>query len=201
MDYNLSPAKPGLTSMLPDLTDSLQAAPKLLGWRLARAIDGQELVGTIVETEAYHQSDAASHSYRGRTPRVEVMFGPAGRAYVYFTYGMHYCMNIVTGPTGEGQAVLIRALEPTKGLEVMRLNRGDDKTDRDLCNGPGKLCQALRLDKAFNGHDMTKPPLKLLPPVKDPDFEIVQTTRIGITRAMDEPWRFYIAGNPYISRR
>lgn len=187
--------------MLPDLTHSVQAARHLLGWQLVRTINGQKLAGMIVETEAYHQEDAASHSYRGRTPRVEVMFGPPGRAYVYFTYGMHYCMNVVTGPEGEGQAVLIRALAPSEGLDLMSSNRGGEKPEQELCNGPAKLCQALEINKNFNGHDLSREPLQLLPPAKKQDFAIVQTPRIGISRAIDQPWRFYISENPYVSRR
>jgi DNA-3-methyladenine glycosylase len=177
---------------------SIDLAPLLLGCLLVSELHGQRLVGRIVETEAYHQDDAASHSYNGQTPRTEVMFGPPGFAYVYFTYGMHYCFNVVTGTAGHGSAVLIRALEPLEGLEVMEQRRGH-KPQHELTNGPAKLCQAFGIDKTLNGHDLRHPPLQLAPgqPVKPAD--IVQTKRIGITRAVDKPWRFYITNNPFVS--
>lgn len=174
-------------------------ARRLLGCQLVRTIDGVTLRGTIVETEAYNQNDAASHSYRGRTPRTDVMFGPAGHLYVYFTYGMHYCCNVVVGAGGQGAAVLIRALEPLEGQEIMRLRRhGHDGIE--LTNGPAKLCQALGIDKTHNGHDLATPPIMLhiSPPL--PPNQIVQTTRVGITKAVDKPWRFYVKDNLYISR-
>ena len=179
--------------------DSLQVAKQLLGCVLVRQLDGQRLIGRIVETEAYHQTDPASHSYNGQTPRTDIMFGPAGFLYVYFTYGMHYCMNVVTGEKGEGSAVLIRALEPLEGVAVMQ-ERRHGVPDIQLTNGPAKLCQALGVDKAMNGHDLRHPPLELQiqPPLKVQD--IVQTTRIGISKAQDQPWRFYIAGNKYVSK-
>lgn len=175
------------------------AAPRLLGCRLVRRLDGQTLSGRIVETEAYSQDDVASHSYRGETPRTKVMFGPAGHLYVYFTYGMHYCCNIVTGPAGHGSAVLIRALEPLSGQQLMSRNRRGLQGE-NLTNGPAKLCQALSIEKSLNGHDLHRAPLKLelMPPIAQTD--IVQTTRIGISRGQDVPWRFYIRNNQYISR-
>lgn len=174
-------------------------APRLLGCLLVREIDGQQLIGKIVETEAYHQSDAASHSYRGETRRTSVMFGPAGQLYVYFTYGMHYCCNIVTGPKGEGSAVLIRALEPIQGEAIMRQRRRN-LSGVQLTNGPAKLCQALAIDRALNGHDLTSGSLQLQVQSALPKEKIVQTTRIGISRAQDMPWRFYIADNQFVSR-
>lgn len=176
-----------------------EAAPRLLGCHLVRTINGRKLAGRIVETEAYDQTDAASHSYRGRTPRTDVMFGPAGYLYVYFTYGMHYCCNVVCGPEGHGSAVLIRAVEPLDGEELMMDFRGG-KTEADLTNGPAKLCQAFRIDRVLNGQDLQKDPLKLIiqPPVKQTD--IVQTTRIGITQAKDVPWRFYLRDNRFVSK-
>lgn len=185
---------------LPDLTGPAeQVARQLLGCHLVRTIDGQTVSGRIVETEAYHQSDAASHSFRGKTPRTEIMFGPAGYAYVYFTYGMHYCMNVVTGPEGEGSAVLIRALEPLQGIDIMRRFR-PHKPDHQLTNGPAKLCYALDINKSLNGHDLSEKPLQLLPGETVPLTDIVTTTRIGISQATDTPWRFYIAGNPFVSQ-
>jgi len=176
-----------------------QAAPRLLGCYLVREIDGRRLVGRVVETEAYDQSDAASHSYRGETPRTGVMFGHPGHLYVYFTYGMHYCCNIVTGTKGHGSAVLIRALEPLEGQEVMALNR-QGRGGHELANGPAKLCQAFGIDKAWNGHDLNRPPLQLIINRPVPAADIIQTTRIGISRAKHVPWRFYIKNNPYVSR-
>ena len=180
--------------------DVVLAAQRLLGCDLIFSNGNTEVRLKIVETEAYHQTDAASHSYKGRTPRTDVMFGPAGHLYVYFTYGMHYCMNIVTGPEGEGSAVLIRAVEPLTGLDYLRKHRpGID--DAQLVNGPAKLCKALAITKEWNGHDLRKAPLQLdiSPPI--PASQLVQTTRIGISRAQDKPWRFYVRNNPYISRK
>jgi DNA-3-methyladenine glycosylase len=166
---------------------------------LSRELDGHVLVGRIVETEAYSQEDAASHSYRGETARTKVMFGPPGRLYVYFTYGMHYCCNVVTGPAGHGSAVLIRALEPLKGQDIMADNR-HGLAGEQLTNGPAKLCQALGIRCDFNGHDLRKQPLQLTlhPPLAQD--QIVQTTRVGISQARDVPWRFYIKGNAYVSK-
>lgn len=178
---------------------SAAVAPRLLGCLLVRELDGHKLVGRIVETEAYDQTDAASHSYRGRTPRTDVMFGPAGHVYVYFTYGMHYCMNVVCGPTGEGTAVLIRAIEPVEGEEYMAMNR-HGKTGVQVTNGPAKVCQALGIDKEWNGHNLGDAPLQLIEQAPVSADEIVQTTRIGITQAKDVPWRFYLRDNPYVSR-
>lgn len=178
---------------------ALETAPRLLGSLLVRELDGRQLIGRIVETEAYDQSDAASHSYKGQTPRTDVMFGPAGRAYVYFTYGMHYCFNVVSGKDGYGCGVLVRALEPLEGLDVMVKNREVNDAAK-LTNGPAKLCQALAIDKAFNGHDLSASPLKLI--LKSPLGQpaIVQSTRIGITKDIEKPWRFYVKDNPYVSR-
>jgi len=167
-----------------------EVAPRLLGSLLVRTFaDGSQVTVRIVETEAYDQTDAASHSYRGRTPRTDIMFGPPGHLYVYFTYGMHYCCNIVTGTEGEGSAVLIRAVELVDG-ELP----GYDKT-----NGPARLCKALRIDKLLNGHDLSSPPLQLelQPPPKD----YVTTTRIGISQAQDKPWRFYLDDSDFVSVR
>jgi DNA-3-methyladenine glycosylase len=175
-----------------------QVAPRLLGCLLVRELDGRQLVGRIVETEAYDQSDAASHSYRGRTPRTDVMFGPSGHLYVYFTYGMHYCMNVVCGAEGEGAAVLVRAIEPIEGESVMIANRGG-KTGAEVTNGPAKVCQALHIAKQWNGHDLSQPPFQLVEQPAVSAANIAQTTRIGIRHAADMPWRFYIADSPYVS--
>lgn len=174
-------------------------APRLLGCELVREINGQRLRGRIVETEAYDQTDAASHSYNGRTLRTDVMFGPAGHLYVYFTYGKHYCCNVVTGPAGHGSAVLIRALEPLENATAMTKRRGG-RGGVETTNGPAKLCQALDIDKQLNGHDLRQPPLRLIMRPAVPRSSIVRTARIGISQAKDVPWRFYLSGNPYISR-
>ncbi len=191
----------GVKFLLNDILNGAasEIAPQLLGCLLVRSIGGVQLVGRIVETEAYDQTDAASHSYRGRTPRTDIMFGPAGHLYVYFTYGMHYCCNIVTGPEGHGAAVLIRALEPLEGLDVMEANR-HGRGGQELTNGPAKLCQAFGINKAWNGHNLSEPPLQLVLQDPLPEDQIIQTTRIGITQAKDVLWRFYISGNPYVSR-
>jgi DNA-3-methyladenine glycosylase len=176
-----------------------ECAPLILGWKLEREINGNFISGFIVETEAYDQSDAASHSFRGMTPRTKVMFGPAGHAYVYFTYGMHYCMNVVTGREGSGSAILIRALQPVEGLEIMRRNR-KNASELNLTNGPAKLCQALEIDKQFNGHSLVSGPLKLIPSITNDIQQIISTTRIGITKDTHRPWRWYIAGNKFVSQ-
>lgn len=179
--------------------DAVTVAPRLLGALLVRELNGRRFAGKIVEAEAYDQADAASHSYRGRTARTEVMFGPAGHLYVYFTYGMHYCCNVVTGSVGHGSAVLIRAVEPVEGIELIREMRRSGVSDANLTNGPGKLCQAFGIDKALNGHDLREVPLRLIlqPPI--PASQIIQTTRIGITQARDRLWRFYLKGNRFVS--
>lgn len=173
-------------------------APRLLGCELIRELDGHLLRGRIVETEAYDQHDAASHSYRGRTPRTDVMFGSAGHLYVYFTYGMHYCCNVVTGEVGHGSAVLIRALEPLEGQPTMAEHRS--RAGLELTNGPAKLCQALVIDKQLNGHDLQQSPLRLILKSVIDQTDIVQTTRIGISEAKDIPWRFYIKNNKFVSK-
>lgn len=182
----------------PNLESSLSAAPALLGWLLVHTSPEGTTSGYVVETECYNAEDAASHSFKGKTPRTEVMFGPAGYLYVYFTYGMHYCVNIVTGPEGSGQAVLIRALQPVDGLDIMRKRRGN-VADTQLTNGPAKLTQAMAINKAHNGaYVLGNGEFKLLSGLKP--HTVRQTTRIGITKEIDKPWRFYIAGNPYVSR-
>ncbi|HEX3568486.1 MAG TPA: DNA-3-methyladenine glycosylase [Candidatus Saccharimonadales bacterium] len=180
--------------------DVLEVAPRLLGCELVRELDGHRLRGKIVEVEAYDQSDPASHSFRGPSLRNQVMFGPPGFSYVYFTYGMHYCMNIVTGREGHASAVLIRAIEPLEGIEYMRENRHGISNDHQLTNGPAKLCQALGIDKQLNGHDLRQQPLHLTVNAAVPQTAVVQTTRIGISKAADQPWRFYLRGNPFVSK-
>lgn len=179
---------------------ALAAAPKLLGCILERQIGDSTLRVRIVETEAYDQTDVASHSYKGETARTSVMFGEPGHLYVYFTYGMHYCCNIVTGPKGHGAAVLIRAVEPISGEEVMQQLRGN-KHGAQLTNGPAKTCQALAIGKTLNGHNLVQSPLVLLPDSLDSNKTIVQTTRIGLSQGPDLPWRFYIKDSPYVSKK
>lgn len=189
-----------MTHSLAFLSDSsLVAAPKLLGCILERQLGNTTLRVRIVETEAYDQTDVASHSYKGQTPRTSVMFGDPGHLYVYFTYGMHYCCNVVTGPKGHGAAVLIRAVEPLSGEEAMQELRGN-KTGREVTNGPAKTCQALAIDKTLNGHNLAQSPLVLQPGSFASNETIVQTTRIGLSQGLDLPWRFYIKGNPYVSK-
>ncbi len=177
---------------------AFMVAPLLLGCILEREVNGKLIRVKIVETEAYDETDAASHSYKGKTPRTEIMFGEPGHLYVYFTYGMHYCCNIVTDFEGSGSAVLIRAVEPVEGEDHMRALRPID--GKNISNGPAKLCKALGIDKRLNGHDLSKTPLtlKLAEPLKE--SKITQTKRIGISQSKDLPWRFYITGNEYVSK-
>lgn len=169
--------------------DAVTVARQLLGWRFYRQEQAGPVGGIIVETEAYTQEDAASHSYKGRTPRTETMFGPAGYLYVYFTYGMHYCANIVTGQAGHGQGVLLRALIPDAGVEIMKQRRGGDKANEQLTNGPAKLCQALAIAKKDNGQLINSADFLLLPPDR-PVHLLPASKRIGITRNADALWRF-----------
>lgn len=173
--------------------DAVTAARGLIGATLL--VDG--VGGTIVETEAYEADDPASHSFPGPTARNAVMFGPAGRVYVYRSYGIHWCFNLVTGPEGHGAAVLIRALAPSEGIERMAARRGL-ADPRRLAAGPGRLCQALGIDLRHNGLAVADPPFRLVPPDQAPP--ILAGPRIGITRAAERPWRFGLAGSPWLSR-
>jgi DNA-3-methyladenine glycosylase len=185
--------------------DTLRVARELLGQRLVRAWAGQRISGRIVEVEAYiGQDDAACHASHGRTARNAVMFGPAGHAYVYFVYGMHYCFNIVTEAEGFAAAVLVRALQPIEGLDVMRsLRRG--RSDDELANGPAKLCSALAIDRALNGADLViGDELWVDEDDRTPDGWVSTGARIGVrgdTRALTVPWRFWVRDSPYVSRR
>lgn len=183
--------------MNPDLSDVLQAARNLLGWKLVHESPEGKTSGYIVETEAYDMDEPASHAYGGMRVRNAPMYQESGTIYVYFTYGMHYCMNIVTGPKGHGQAVLIRALEPVEGIQLMEKRRG--VTGKTLANGPAKLTQAMGITKNQNNTKL-KPGVLYLEPGITPQG-VVQTMRIGISKAVDHPWRFYIAGSPYVSKR
>ena len=182
---------------------TVEVAQALLGTCLVHDSSDGIVAGRIVETEAYLcQDDAACHAARGKTARNAVMFGPPGYAYVYFVYGMHYCFNVVTAKEGIGEAVLIRALEPLEGLPIMEQRR---KTTvlKNLCNGPGKLVQALGITREHNGFALTKKPLTLHPRDSfggSEAIEIEVSKRIGITVAADLPLRFSVKGNPFVSR-
>ncbi len=161
--------------------------------------------GVIVETEAYHEQEPACHAFVGLTPRTRVLFGPPGVAYVYRSYGIHALLNAVCEQPGVGAAVLIRALEPVQGVELMCERRGSfgarPPRAQDLCSGPGKLTQALGIDLAHNGGDLCRGPVAIYPRAaawRDP--EIVAGPRIGITKAVELPWRFCVVGNPHVSR-
>ena len=171
-----------------------EVAPELIGSTLL--FDG--VGGTIVEVEAYDQDDPASHGFRGRTARTASMFGPAGHAYVYRSYGIHWCLNLVCAEESRAEAALVRALETTRGLEAMRERRGMEAV-RTLCSGPGKLCQALGITRAQDGLSLDEPPFELL--ASDLGPELVVGPRIGITRAAEKPWRYGLAGSPFLSRR
>jgi DNA-3-methyladenine glycosylase len=155
--------------------------------------------GTIVETESYERDDPACHAYVGLTKRTEVLFGPPGRAYVYLSYGIHSLLNFVCEPEGEAAAVLIRALEPTAGLDAMRKRRGK-RPDIDLCSGPGKLTEALGIGLDANDRDLAIEPFLLLPPETGWKGEIVTSPRVGITKAVERPWRFSLAGSEFVSK-
>ncbi len=171
-----------------------EVAPDLIGTELL--VDG--VGGVIVEVEAYDSEDPASHAYAGSTARNASMFGPPGHAYVYRSYGVHWCLNLVCEEEGTAAAVLVRALEPTHGLEAMRARRGLDDP-RALCSGPGKLCQALGIRRGHDGLPLDEPPFELR--ARAGEVEIAAGPRVGITRAADRSWRYCLADSPYLSRR
>jgi DNA-3-methyladenine glycosylase len=178
--------------------DPIDVAPVLLGKVL---VVGERAV-RLVEVEAYAgERDPGSHAWRGVTPRTRVMFGPPGHLYVYRSYGIHWCANVVCERDGVAGAVLLRAGAPLRGIDAMRAARGDVR-DRDLCNGPGKLCQALGLDGTFDGADVTgaDPRIRLLDDGTSPDADPVVSTRVGLSRGVDLPWRFHVHGDPNVSR-
>ncbi len=182
---------------------TLSVAKSLLGKILVRKIGTTILSGKIVEVEAYCQNDPASHSYRGKTKRNEAMFGEAGHLYVYFTYGMHFCANVVTGKKGIGEAVLLRAVQPISGIEVMRKNRGftaDRKDERMLTNGPAKLCEAFGLEREDNEANLSGDKIFLVDGESIPKSKIGISTRIGITCGGEMKWRFFVKGNKWVSR-
>ncbi len=177
---------------------TLQVARDLLGHLLVHETPEGRVAGRIVEVEAYRgPRDPASHAYR-RTPRSAIMWGPPGVAYVYFSYGNHYCVNVVTEPAGRAGAVLLRALEPVEGIQLMRRRRGTDDW-RLLASGPGRLTQAMGITSAHNGADLTRPPLYLARGRSGP-VPVARSPRIGIRVATDRLWRYYIPGHPCVSR-
>ena len=188
--------------------DPVTVARALLGQRLVRVVDGRRRAGTIVEVEAYlGVQDAAAHSFRGhRSPRNASMYEAGGVAYVYFTYGMHHCVNVVCGRADEPVAVLLRALEPTEGLDAMHAARPRAKRDADLCSGPAKLCQALAIDRRLDGVALTAPGPLFIERVRQrtlPNAAIAAAPRIGVDYAgawAARPLRFYVRGNPHVSR-
>lgn len=206
--------------MFPDFLENPSdvAAPLLLGCTLTRTItlngEKHKLVARIVETEAYDQDDPASHAFGGPSDRNAAMFGPAGHLYVYVSYGMHHCCNVVCGPEGFGSGCLVRAVEPLEGAEVMRELREAGRSGkaqagrvrkhplklRDLTNGPGKVCAALGIDKTLYGHDLTAEPLVLDFAPLLPGETIGRSPRVGISKNADAPKRFFIEGNEFVSR-
>ena len=179
--------------------DALDVAPSLLNKVLVHG----DRAGRIVEVEAYRGAeDPASHAYRGITPRTAVMFGSAGHLYVYFTYGMHWCANVVTGPEGEANAVLLRALTPLEGIDAMRVARPRARHETDLASGPAKLCQALGIDGTLDGIDLLdrSSAVRLLDDGTPPPPRPTVGPRVGISAAQDRPWRFSVAGSPHRSR-
>lgn len=206
--------------MFPDFLENPSdvAAPMLLGCTLTRTItlngEKHKLVVRIVETEAYDQDDPASHAFGGPSERNAAMFGPAGHLYVYVSYGMHHCCNVVCGPEGFGSGCLVRAVEPLEGVEVMRELReagraGKEQAERarkhplklrDLTNGPGKVCAALGIDKELYGHELTVEPLVLEFAPLLPGETIGSSPRVGISKNIDAPKRFFIEGNEFVSR-
>ena len=214
--------------MFPDFLENPSdvAAPLLLGCTLTRTItlngEKHKLVARIVETEAYDQGDPASHAFGGPSERNAAMFGPAGHLYVYVSYGMHHCCNVVCGPEGFGSGCLVRAVEPLEGVEVMRELRETGRTGkaqarradkaqagrarkhplklRDLTNGPGKVCAALGIDKGLYGHDLTVEPLVLDFAPLLPGETVGRSPRVGISKNVDAPKRFFIEGNAFVSR-
>lgn len=181
--------------------DTLTIAKQLLGYTLVHESDEGITAGIIVETEGYLQGDPACHAYRKKSQRNAPMFGEAGTIYVYQIYGMHFCVNISTNEKDIGEAVLIRALEPTEGIELMKERRKTDNI-KNLCSGPGKLVQAMGIHKGMNHWHILENDLKIIPPpVEVSENKIVTTTRIGITQGADLPYRFYVKDNKYVSRK
>jgi DNA-3-methyladenine glycosylase len=173
--------------------DVREVARALVGWTFLVGGVG----GVIVETEAYDSDDPASHAFGGRTPRNATMFGPPGHLYVYRSYGIHWCANIVCGDEGVASAVLLRALQPTQGVDEMHARRGLDDTHL-LAAGPGRLTQALGVTGENDGDDLAAPPYELEKPLQP--LDVIASTRVGITRAVERPWRYTLAGSSFVSR-
>jgi len=188
--------------------DTLQVARDLLGGRLVRVDPGGRRVGRIVETEAYTQDDPAFHGWNlydeetgtvRREGRAGDLFAGPGRGYVYLIYGMHWLLNVVTEPEGTGGAVLIRAVEPMEGKEAIRAARGENHREVDLTNGPGKLSEAFAVDDAFHGEMLTEPPLFFVEGTLDDHETVATSSRIGLSKGVERPWRFFIEDHPYVS--
>ena len=202
----IHPMPPALRSFF--RRDTVTLARALLGQTMVRTLRGKRLSGVIVEVEAYLGiPDRAAHTHDGRrTPRNEVMWGEAGHAYVYFTYGMHHCVNVVARRDGIPEAVLIRALQPVEGIEIMARHRPAARRETDLCSGPAKLCQALRIDRTLNGTDLTRPGPLIIERTRSrpfPSRRITVSKRIGVDYAgewANKPLRFHLQANPHVSR-
>jgi DNA-3-methyladenine glycosylase len=188
------------------LQPTLQVARNLLGKHIIRLSGDKLLTGIIVETEAYRHNDPASHSFRGKTQRNEVMFYEGGHLYVYFTYGMHFCANVVTGKEDMGEAVLIRAVEPIAGIEMMMKNRFpklssiNHQAMINLTNGPAKFCQEFGIARQENGSNLFDGEIRITEGDPIPSKQIKRSSRIGIQQGLEKQWRFFIDGNPWVSR-
>lgn len=182
------------------LQPTLKVAKNLLGKIVVRKIGKNILAGKIVETEAYiGENDPACHAFGGMTPRNKIMYLQGGHAYVYFTYGMHYCFNVVTEREGFPSAVLIRAVEPIEGIELMKKFR-QTKDIYNLTNGPAKFCQAFKIDKSLNGTSLLGDEIFIIESNDNLNFKIGRSSRIGIKSGLDKKWRFFIIGNPFVSK-
>jgi DNA-3-methyladenine glycosylase len=184
--------------------DARAVAPELLNKLLVSDEHGERVAARLVEVEAYcGAEDPGSHAFRGETPRNATMFGPPARLYVYFTYGMHWCANAVCGPGRTPHAVLLRAAAPVEGLDLMRARRTRARRDRDLCAGPARLAQAFGLDRAHDGADLLRPPLRIVDDGVAPPADPATSTRIGLAAGKGDtfPWRWYVAGDPNVSGR
>lgn len=188
------------------LRPTVRVARDLLGKYIVRVLRGRKLTGKIVEAEAYCEGDRASHSYRGRTKRNDVMFWEGGHLYVYFTYGMHFCANVVTRKAGRGEAVLIRAVEPIGGVDVMLKNRSGRnrriarQSLSNLTNGPAKFCEAFRITREQNGIDLLGNQIYILNGVRVPESKVGRSARIGVNNGREKRWRFFVKGTAWVSR-
>ncbi len=182
------------------LQPTLKVAKELLGKIIVRKLKGQILAGKIVETEAYiGEDDPASHAFGGITQRNKIMYLLGGHIYVYFTYGMHYCFNVVTENEGFPSAVLIRAVKPIEGIELMKKFRRNDEI-KNLTNGPAKFCQAFAIDKSLNGKSLLGDEIFIVESIDNVKFKIGRSPRVGVKSGLDKKWRFFIVGNPFVSK-